>query len=68
MAYPSVNPLKCSIAVFEAYVERSEKMKALLEGRWDDMMSLQDRSGFDNRTIILQARLPTFFKNPFEDD
>lgn len=68
IAYPGRDPLDFTIAVFEALHRRASPTKAYLEGRWTDEQSISNRAATDNRMILLQWKLPSYYADPFKDD
>jgi hypothetical protein len=61
MAYPNLDPLKCTLAVYEGYMHNIATNAELLQGRQTFESSHKWRVGEDNRKGTAKQMFPTYF-------
>jgi len=68
MAYPSLNPLKLTIAQFEKLYNSIAGTKRWMNDHWTDEDVLHWKTKLDNARLTWQHHLPAYYVDPFSDE
>lgn len=66
-AYPGLNYLNQTYAIFSGLIARARHAKMYVDDRMDQANSLQKQAEFDNRLILVGERFK-FITQPVEDE